>query len=73
LTAAVLVPAVALGTLLAARRPRNPLGWILLAILFMAVAPADQYAALDYRMHHGMLPLGGLAVTMARPGRCSCS
>ena len=32
LTALVLVPAAALGTLLAARRPRNPLGWILLAI-----------------------------------------
>jgi MFS family permease len=64
LTAVVLVPAVALGTLLAARRPRNPLGWILLAILFMSIAPADQYAALDYRMHHGMLPLGGLAVTV---------
>jgi hypothetical protein len=64
LTAVVLVPAAALGTLLAARRPRNPLGWILLAIFFMAIAPADQYAALDYRMHHGMLPLGGLAVTV---------
>jgi MFS family permease len=64
LTAAVLVPAAALGTLLAARRPRNPLGWILLAILFMSIAPADPYAALDYRMHHGMLPLGGLAVTV---------
>jgi hypothetical protein len=64
LTAVVLVPAAALGTLLAARRPRNPLGWILLAILFMSIAPADQYAALDYRMHHGMLPLGGLAVTV---------
>ena len=64
LTAVVLVPAAALGTLLAARRPRNALGWILLAIFFMSVAPADQYAALDYRMHHGMLPLGGLAVTV---------
>jgi hypothetical protein len=64
LTAVVMVPAAALGTLLAARRPRNPLGWILLAIFLMSVAPADQYAALDYRMHHGMLPLGWLAVTV---------
>jgi hypothetical protein len=32
-TAAVVVPAVAVGTLLAARRPRNPIGWVLLAIL----------------------------------------
>ena len=64
LTAAVMVPAAAVGTLLAARRPRNPLGWLLLAIFLMSVEPADQYAALDYRMHHGTLPLGGLAVTV---------
>ena len=64
LTAAVMVPAAALGTLLAARRPRNPLGWLLLAIFVMAVAPVNQYADLDYRMHHGTLPLGWLAVTI---------
>lgn len=61
-----MVPAAPLGTLPAARRPGNPLGWILLAIFLMAVAPADQYAALDYRMHHGMLPLGWLAVQVPR-------
>jgi MFS family permease len=64
LTAAVMVPATALGTLLAARRPHNPLGWLLLAIFVMAVAPVNPYAALDYRMHHGRLPLGWLAVTI---------
>ena len=64
LTAAVMVPAAALGTLLAARRPRNPLGWLLLAIFVMAVAPVNQYADLDYRMHQGTLPLGWLAVTI---------
>jgi len=63
-TAAVLVPAAGVGTLLAARRPRNPLGWILLAIFLIAIAPVNQYAALDYRMHHGTLPLGWLAVTL---------
>ncbi len=63
-TAAVLVPAAGVGTLLAARRPRNPLGWILLAIFLMSIAPANQYAALDYRMHHGTLPLGWLAVVV---------
>ena len=62
LTAAVMVPAAALGTLLAARRPHNPLGWLLLAIFVMAVAPVNQFAVLDYRMHHGTLPLGWLAV-----------
>ena len=63
-TAAVLAPAAGVGTLLAARRPRNPLGWILLAIFLLSVAPANQYAALDYRMHRGTLPLGSLAVAV---------
>jgi len=63
-TAAVMVPAAGIGTLLAARRARNPVGWMLLAIFLLAVAPADQYAALDYRMHRGTLPLGWLAVVL---------
>jgi MFS family permease len=63
-TAAVLVPAAGVGTLLAARRPCNPLGWILLVIFLFADPPTDQYAALDYRMHHGTLPLGWLAVVL---------
>jgi MFS family permease len=65
-TAAVMVPAAGVGTLLAARRPANPLGWILLVIFIVAVAPFNQYAALDYRMHHGTLPLGGLAVALGQ-------
>jgi hypothetical protein len=63
-TAAVVVPAVAVGTLLAARRPRNPIGWMLLTILLLGVNPTDQYAILDYRMHHGTLPLGGAVVVL---------
>jgi hypothetical protein len=63
-TVAVMVPEAAVGTLLAVRRPRNPLGWILLTIFLIGVAPVNQYAALDYRMRHGTLPLGWLAVTM---------
>jgi hypothetical protein len=63
-TAAVMVPAAGVGTVLAARRPRNPLGWILLAIFLLAVAPTNQYAVLDYRMHNGTLPLGGMAVVL---------
>ncbi len=62
--AAVIVPGVGVGTVLAARRPRNPLGWILLAIFLLAAAPISQYAVLDYRMHHGMLPLGWVAVAL---------
>jgi hypothetical protein len=63
-TAAVVVPAVAVGILLAARRPRNPIGWILLTILLLGVSPTNQYAVLDYRMHDGTLPLGWAVVVL---------
>jgi hypothetical protein len=56
--------AIAVGTLIAARRPGNPIGWMLLAILILETSPAGDYAVLDYRIHHGTLPLGGLAVVV---------
>jgi len=62
--AAGVVPATAVGTLLAARRPRNLIGWLLLAIILMEVSPASQYLILDYRMDHGSLPLGWVAVVL---------
>jgi hypothetical protein len=62
--AAGVVPATAVGTLLAVRRPRNPIGWLLLAIIIVEVAPTSQYLVLDYRMHHGSLPLGWVAVVL---------
>jgi MFS family permease len=61
-TATVVVPVIVVGVLLAARRPRNPIGWILLAILVIGFNPLSQYAVLDYRMHHGTLPFGWVAV-----------
>lgn len=64
ITAAGAVPATAVGTLLAARRPRNPIGWMLLAIIIVEISPASQYLVLDYRMHHGALPLGWAAVVL---------
>ena len=63
-TVAVMVPAVAVGTLLAARRPRNPIGWLLLAVFLLGVSPVGDYAIIDYRMHHGTLPLGSVAVVL---------
>ncbi len=63
--AAITVPAVAVGTVLAARRPRNPIGWLLLAIFLLAAAPAGEYAIIDYQMHHGTLPLGSVAVVLS--------
>jgi hypothetical protein len=64
ITAVGAVPATAVGTLLAARRPRNPIGWMLLAIIIVEISPASQYLILDYRMHHGALPLGWVAVVL---------
>jgi hypothetical protein len=63
ITAAGVVPATAIGTLLAARRPRNPIGWLLLVVIIAEGSPASQYLILDYRMHNGTLPLG-LAVVL---------
>jgi hypothetical protein len=60
----VLTPGVMVGTLLAARRPRNPIGWILLTFYLLALNPASDYAIIDYRMHHGDLPLGSVAVVV---------
>jgi len=64
ITAAGVVPATAVGMLLAARRPRNPIGWLLLAIIIVEVGPTSQYLILDYRMHRGSLPLGWVAVVL---------
>jgi hypothetical protein len=64
LTTVGAVPATAVGVLLAARRPGNPIGWILLAIIILDISPTAPYLILDYRTHHGTLPLGGLAVVL---------
>ncbi len=61
---AVVLPETAVGVLLAARRPRNPIGWLLLTLLLLTASPASEYATLDYRVHHGALPVGWLAVVL---------
>jgi hypothetical protein len=60
----LLTPGVMVGTLLAARRPRNPIGWMLLAFYLLAQNPAGDYAIIDYRLHRGHLPLGSVAVVV---------
>jgi hypothetical protein len=59
----------ALGFVLAWRRPRNPLGWISLAAAVFSTLSEDAsfYTVADYRLHHGGLPLGWVAV-LAQPG-----
>ena len=52
------------GMVVARRQPRNPEGWLLLgsAVAVLAVVDSGLYAVLDYRVHHGRLPLGEAAV-----------
>jgi hypothetical protein len=52
------------GVLVARRQPRNPEGWLLLGLAMCIIATFDcgLYAVLDYRIHHGQLPLGETAV-----------
>jgi|HubBroStandDraft_2_1064218.scaffolds.fasta_scaffold87250_2 hypothetical protein len=61
-----LLPTAAIGMLVAVRRPGNPLGWLLLGcgVLFSLEGGSVAYSVLDYRLHHGTLPLGRLAVAL---------
>src|SRR5271165_1637057 len=64
--AAVILIVVAVSVLVAARQPRNPIGWALLGVaLFFELNFAGRaYSILDYRMHRGTLPLGAVAVVL---------
>jgi hypothetical protein len=54
------------GFVVAWRRPRNPLGWLMLgAVAFLILSSdASSYAVADYRLRHGDLPLGWVAVLL---------
>jgi hypothetical protein len=60
------LPIAAVGLVIARHRPRNPIGWLLLAAAAGAVLTdaADLYVWLVYRLGHH-LPLGPLAVLLA--------
>ena len=66
LVAAVLAPA-AVGALIAARRPRNPIGWILVlgALSLAAVLAAQPYAWARMDAHPGSLPGGSWAALVS--------
>jgi len=54
------------GVVVAVRQPRNVMGWILIGIPVCLVLNTDMsaYAAIDYQVHPGLLPLGPLAVQL---------
>jgi hypothetical protein len=57
------------GFVVAWRKPRNPLGWCLLGLAVAGAFSEDGslYAIAGYRVRHGTLPLGWVAV-LAQPG-----
>ena len=57
------------GLVVAVRKPRNPLGWLMLAVAgFWALnEDASFYVVADYRLRHHGLPLGWVAL-LAQPG-----
>ena len=57
----------AVGVVVARREPRNPMGWLLLgaALAIQVGSDAPAYAYLDYKTHHGTLPLGPVAVLLS--------
>jgi hypothetical protein len=58
----------AVGLVVARREPHNVIGWLLLgASLAMTLGTiSPQYAYLDYKIHHGGLPLGPIAVLLSQ-------
>jgi hypothetical protein len=66
---AAVIPAATVSALLAARRPGNPIGWLLFVILIIGVSPTNDYDIWVFRMHHGSALLGrvSLAVQEAWP------
>jgi hypothetical protein len=59
---------VTVGTIVVWHRPGHPMGWILtgIAVFFALDGAGSGYAALDYRDHHGTLPLGPVAAWAAQ-------
>jgi len=64
----LMIPFAAVGALVANRQPRNPIGWLLLAIAITAAGGADAgfYAVRAYHIDHHALPLSRLAVFLTQ-------
>jgi hypothetical protein len=57
---------LAVGVLVAQRRPELAMGWLMLGVAALQALSelGVLYSVLDYRRHHGRLPLGSLAVVI---------
>jgi hypothetical protein len=64
----LMIPFAAVGALVASRQPRNPIGWLLIAIAVTASYGADAgfYAVRAYHIDHHGLPLSRLAVFLTQ-------
>ena len=54
------------GFVVAWRKPRQLLGWLMLGVagFYLLDSDAAYYAVIDYRLHHGGLPLGPVSVLL---------
>jgi hypothetical protein len=64
----LMLPFALVGFIVARKQPRNPIGWIMLALapIFELSADAGMYSVLIYRFGHTNLPLGRLAVALTQ-------
>ncbi len=65
-TVLLVVATAAVGVVVARHLPANPMGWILLGVgcFAMLSAAGTNWLLVDYRLDHGRLPLGWLALLM---------
>jgi hypothetical protein len=59
-----LASCLGVGLLVSYKRPRHPMGWMLLGVsgFLLLSGIGATYSILDYGQHHGHLPFGGVAV-----------
>ena len=64
----LMIPFAAVGTLVACRQPRNPIGWLLIATAVSVVGGTDAgfYSVRAYHIDHHGLPLSRLAVFLTQ-------
>jgi hypothetical protein len=64
----LMLPFALVGFVVARKQPRNPIGWIMLALapIFMLSSDAGMYSVMIYQLGHTTLPLGRLAVALTQ-------